>query len=120
MTTMTTITATAATTKTATTTDHADIADGVGDLGFPDGADLALSRGTDFYALDELLSGPERDLRDRVRRWCDTEVSPVAADYLGTGGVPRRPGDRVRPGWASPAPPSSGTAAPGCPTWPRG
>ena len=47
----------------------------------PNGDDLAVSRGTDFYGLDELLTGPERDLRDRVRVWCDTEVSPAAADY---------------------------------------
>jgi glutaryl-CoA dehydrogenase len=51
------------------------------DLDFPNGDDLALSRGTDFYGLDELLTGPERELRDRVRIWCDTEVSPAAADY---------------------------------------
>ena len=51
------------------------------DLDLPNGDDLALSRGTDFYGLDELLTGPERELRDRVRVWCDTEVSPAAADY---------------------------------------
>ncbi|MEP6562498.1 MAG: acyl-CoA dehydrogenase family protein [Nakamurella sp.] len=48
---------------------------------FPVAADLALSRGTDFYSLDELLSDSERATRDRVRSWVDTEVSPIAADF---------------------------------------
>ena len=47
----------------------------------PSGADLAFSRGTDFYGLDELLTDGERELRDRVRVWCDTEVAPAAAGY---------------------------------------
>jgi len=51
------------------------------DLEFPNGDDLALSRGTDFYGLDELLTEPELELRDRVRLWCDTEVAPAAAGY---------------------------------------
>jgi glutaryl-CoA dehydrogenase len=48
---------------------------------FPNGDDLAISRGTDFYGLDELLTDRERELRDRVRVWCDTEVAPAAAGY---------------------------------------
>ncbi len=40
-----------------------------------------MSRATDFYSLDELLSDDERAIRDRVRTWVDTEVSPIAADY---------------------------------------
>ena len=48
---------------------------------FPNGDDLALSRGTDFYSLDELLTDREREIRDRVRLWCDTVVAPAAADY---------------------------------------
>ena len=47
----------------------------------PSGDDLAISRGTDFYNLDELLTEKERELRDRVRIWCDTEVAPAAAGY---------------------------------------
>ncbi len=39
------------------------------DIEFPDGDDLALSRGTDFYSLDELPSDQEREIRDRVRLW---------------------------------------------------
>jgi hypothetical protein len=44
---------------------------------FPDGDDLGRSRGTDFYFADDHLTGRERDLRDRVRRFCDTQVVPV-------------------------------------------
>ena len=51
------------------------------EIDLPNGDDLALSRATDFYGLDELLSDHEREIRDRVRVWCDTEVSPIAADY---------------------------------------
>ena len=47
----------------------------------PSGDDLAISRGTDFYSLDELLTEKEREVRDRVRVWCDTEVAPSAAGY---------------------------------------
>ena len=48
---------------------------------FPNGDDLALSRGTDFYGLDELLTDHEREIRDRVRVWCDTRVAPAAAGF---------------------------------------
>ena len=48
---------------------------------FPTGDDLGLSRGTDFYGLDELLTERELEIRDRVRLWCDTEVVPAAAGY---------------------------------------
>jgi len=51
------------------------------DFGFPNGDDLAMSLGTDFYSLDELLTGRERGFRDRVRVWCDTEVAPAAAGF---------------------------------------
>jgi glutaryl-CoA dehydrogenase len=35
----------------------------------------------DFYHLDDLLTDDERAVRERVRRFCDQEVIPVAADY---------------------------------------
>ena len=60
------------------------------DFELPNGDDLALSRGTDFYGLDELLTASERELRDRVRVWCDTEVSPAAADYWERAEFPAR------------------------------
>ncbi|PRY48516.1 glutaryl-CoA dehydrogenase [Geodermatophilus tzadiensis] len=35
----------------------------------------------DFYALEELLTPEEVAVRDRVRKWCDTEVLPRINDY---------------------------------------
>jgi glutaryl-CoA dehydrogenase len=63
------------------TTTAAEINPDLVDNEFPTGDDLVLSRGTDFYRLDELLSDREREIRDRVRAWCDTEVVPAAAGY---------------------------------------
>ena len=59
----------------------ADLDSGDTENEFPNGDDLAISRGTDFYGLDELLTDREREMRDRVRLWCDTEVAPAAAGY---------------------------------------
>jgi alkylation response protein AidB-like acyl-CoA dehydrogenase len=59
----------------------ADLDSGTTENEFPNGDDLAISRATDFYSLDELLTDREREVRDRVRLWCDTEVAPAAADY---------------------------------------
>src|SRR3954471_3185631 len=36
---------------------------------------------TDFYLVDELLTDEEREIRDRLRRFCDAEVCPVINDY---------------------------------------
>ncbi len=36
---------------------------------------------TDPYLLDELLTPEEREVRDRVRRFCDSEVLPVINGY---------------------------------------
>jgi glutaryl-CoA dehydrogenase len=36
---------------------------------------------TDFYLMDELLSEEERQIRDKVRRFCDAEVIPIINDY---------------------------------------
>jgi glutaryl-CoA dehydrogenase len=36
---------------------------------------------TDFYLMDELLSEEECQIRDKVRRFCDTEVIPIINDY---------------------------------------
>ena len=47
----------------------------------PRGEPLARSRGTDAYALDDLLTSEERAVRDRVRAFCDEEVAPVANEY---------------------------------------
>lgn len=44
-------------------------------------ADVHTSLGTDFYLLDELLTDEEREIRDRVRDFCDREVIPVMGEY---------------------------------------
>ncbi|OLT22769.1 acyl-CoA dehydrogenase [Ornithinimicrobium sp. CNJ-824] len=55
----------------------------------PDGSDLGRSLGTDFFDLDELLTARERELRDGVRRWCDEEVVPRAAEFWEAARFPR-------------------------------
>jgi glutaryl-CoA dehydrogenase len=35
----------------------------------------------DFYLMDELLTEEERSIRDKVRAFCDKEVTPVINDY---------------------------------------
>ena len=44
-------------------------------------ADVALSLGTDYYLTDELLTDEEREIRDRVRAFCDEEVIPIINEY---------------------------------------
>ena len=36
---------------------------------------------TDFYRIDDLLTEAEREVRDRVRAFCDKEVTPIINDY---------------------------------------
>jgi len=36
---------------------------------------------TDYFFIDELLMPEELEIRDRVRRWVDREVIPIAAGY---------------------------------------
>ena len=36
---------------------------------------------TDFYLLDEKLTDDERGIRDRLRDFCATEVTPVINGY---------------------------------------
>jgi glutaryl-CoA dehydrogenase len=43
--------------------------------------DLAMSQGTDFFAMDELLSEEELAIRDRVREFVDTHLIPIANEY---------------------------------------
>ena len=42
---------------------------------------LSAPSSTDFYLLDEQLTDQERDVRDRVRTFCEREVLPIAEDY---------------------------------------
>ncbi|HEV2235194.1 MAG TPA: acyl-CoA dehydrogenase family protein [Ktedonobacterales bacterium] len=44
-------------------------------------ASLTQSLGTDFYLMDELLTAEERNIRDKVRAFCDAEITPVINDY---------------------------------------
>lgn len=39
------------------------------------------SLGTDYYLIDELLTDEEREIRDRVRAFCDQEVVPIINEY---------------------------------------
>jgi glutaryl-CoA dehydrogenase len=51
--------------------------------------DLARSQGTDFFAMDDLLSAEERSIRDRVRAFADEQLIPVANDYWERAEFPR-------------------------------
>jgi len=43
--------------------------------------DLTTARDTDYYLLSDLLSDQEREIRDQVRTFVDTEVLPIINDY---------------------------------------
>lgn len=57
-------------------------------VALPDGNDLGLARGTDFFDVDGLLSPDELALRNRVRAWGDTEVVPTINDYWERAEIP--------------------------------
>src|SRR5439155_7712100 len=42
---------------------------------------LGRARGTDFFAIDDLLTDEERAVRDKVRAFADEKVIPVANEY---------------------------------------
>lgn len=44
-------------------------------------ADVTKSLGTDLYLMDELLTDAEREIRDRVRAFCEAEVVPIMGEY---------------------------------------
>lgn len=48
----------------------------------------AIDQTLDFYLFDELLTEEERDYRDRVRIFCDTEVTPIMGSYWERGEFP--------------------------------
>jgi glutaryl-CoA dehydrogenase len=48
----------------------------------------AIDRALDFYLFDELLTDEERDVRDRVRTFCDEEVTPMINPYWERGEFP--------------------------------
>ena len=43
--------------------------------------DVSAALGTDYYAIEELLTDEEREIRDRVRAFCEKEVIPVIGEY---------------------------------------
>jgi len=43
--------------------------------------DSALSSGTDYFLMDELLTDEEREVRDKVRAFSESEVVPVINGY---------------------------------------
>lgn len=47
-----------------------------------------VSEAIDFYNFDALLTPEERDVRDRVRAFCDQEVLPIINDYWERGEFP--------------------------------
>ena len=44
-------------------------------------AGLTTPRGTDYYLLADLLTDEEREIRDRVRAFVDSDVLPIINDY---------------------------------------
>jgi glutaryl-CoA dehydrogenase len=48
----------------------------------------AIDQALDFYLFDELLTEEERDIRDRVRAFCDEEVTPIINPYWERGEFP--------------------------------
>jgi glutaryl-CoA dehydrogenase len=51
--------------------------------------DLALAQGTDFFCTEDLLGDEDRDIRDRVREFVDTTLTPVANSYWERDEFPR-------------------------------
>jgi glutaryl-CoA dehydrogenase len=47
-----------------------------------------IDQSLDFYLFDELLTDEERDIRDRVRAFCDEEVTPIINPYWERGEFP--------------------------------
>lgn len=43
--------------------------------------DFGKALGTDYYLMDELLTDQEREIRDKVRDFCDREVVPIINQY---------------------------------------
>jgi glutaryl-CoA dehydrogenase len=51
-------------------------------------AELKPAVGVDYYQMDALLTDEEREIRDRVRAFCDREVVPIINDYWERGEFP--------------------------------
>src|SRR5579859_93262 len=48
----------------------------------------SVEQSLDFYLFNELLSEEEREIRDRVRAFCDLEIVPIINDYWERGAFP--------------------------------
>ena len=70
----------AAARQAASTPVESSVEDGYGLLG--------LDVDTDFYDVDELFTPEEREIRDRVRQYCDTQVIPTIDEYWETAQFP--------------------------------
>ena len=51
--------------------------------------ELGRAQGTDFFAMDDLLTDEERSIRDRVRAFSDERLIPVANDHWERAEFPR-------------------------------
>jgi glutaryl-CoA dehydrogenase len=51
--------------------------------------ELGRAQGTDFFAMDDLLTEEERSIRDRVRAFADEQLIPVANDHWERAEFPR-------------------------------
>jgi glutaryl-CoA dehydrogenase len=49
---------------------------------------IATGRDLDFYHFDAMLAPEEREIRERVRAFCDEEVLPIINDYWERGEFP--------------------------------
>jgi glutaryl-CoA dehydrogenase len=49
---------------------------------------IAADRSLDFYHFDAMLTPQEREIRERVRAFCDEEVVPIINDYWERGEFP--------------------------------
>ena len=81
-------------------------------LAAPD-AGIAAAQGTDFFAVDDLLTDAEREIRDRVRAFVDERLIPVASDYWERAEFPHELDRAVRRAARWPAGPSRGYGCPG-------
>lgn len=48
----------------------------------------AVDQALDFYRLDDLLTGDERAVRDRVRQFCGGEILPIITPCWERGAFP--------------------------------
>ncbi len=82
-------------------------------------AGLTTPRGTDYYLLSELLTDAEREIRDRVRNFVDTQVLPIINDYWERAQFPFELVPKIAQLGRGRRRDHRATAAPACPASPR-